>query len=44
MVETLEFYRKLSKKMCAVCGHEMEEQAECYLNVCKDCEKEIEEI
>ena len=36
-MENLEFYRNIAKKDCEKCGHPMEEQAECYGNVCDSC-------
>lgn len=32
-----EFFRNLPAKKCIECGKEMEEQHECYGNVCNEC-------
>lgn len=37
MINVLEFFRNLPKKSCQQCGYEMAEQADCYVNVCDDC-------
>ncbi|WP_343795349.1 protein YhfH [Bacillus carboniphilus] len=33
----LEFFRNLPKKQCHECGNAIEEQHECYGNVCENC-------
>jgi len=37
MVNVIEFFRNLPKKKCTNCGHEMIEQADCYNNLCDEC-------
>ncbi|GAB7386870.1 protein YhfH [Bacillaceae bacterium] len=37
MAPVLEFFRNLPKKICAVCGKVMQEQADCYANECFEC-------
>ncbi|RPK00385.1 hypothetical protein EH11_02568 [Bacillus subtilis] len=34
-----EFFRNLPSKKCAECGKKIEEQHECYGNICNDCIK-----
>lgn len=33
----MEFFRNLPPKKCTECGHEIEEQHECYGNKCDKC-------
>jgi len=33
----LEFFRNLPQKFCMICGSKIEEQSECYSNVCHSC-------
>lgn len=37
MVNVIEFFRNLPKKHCQQCGVEMVEQADCYGNLCPEC-------
>lgn len=38
MVESIvEFYKNLPPKTCATCEIELEEQHECYSNICHSC-------
>ncbi|MFD1017781.1 protein YhfH [Thalassobacillus hwangdonensis] len=37
MMSIVEFFKNLPRKQCASCGHDIEEQADCYGNVCDDC-------
>ncbi|PRP55898.1 YhfH family protein [Bacillus halotolerans] len=34
-----EFFRNLPSKKCAECGKKIDEQHECYGNICNDCTK-----
>lgn len=34
---SIEFFKNLPPKKCIKCGHEIEEQAECYGNTCDHC-------
>lgn len=34
----VEFFKNLPKKKCQKCGHEIVEMADCYRNVCHDCD------
>lgn len=36
-MEPLTFYQTIEKKNCTKCGCKMEEQAECYIEVCDAC-------
>ena len=36
-MEPLTFYQTIEKKECSACGCTMEEQSECYINVCNSC-------
>lgn len=38
MFNVIEFFRNLPKKMCAHCGEEIIEQADCYKNICEQCD------
>ncbi|UOR13188.1 protein YhfH [Halobacillus amylolyticus] len=37
MMNVLEFFRNLPKKQCASCGNVIQEQADCYGNLCDEC-------
>ena len=38
MIENVvEFFKNLPAKICRTCGHEMEEQFDCYTNHCDKC-------
>ena len=37
MMNVVEFFRNLPKKKCNHCGFEMVEQADCYGNICDEC-------
>ncbi|WP_114352914.1 protein YhfH [Saliterribacillus persicus] len=37
MINVIEFFRNLPKKKCAKCGGNITEQADCYNNVCDNC-------
>lgn len=32
-----EFFRNLPGKCCSKCGNTIEEQADCYINICEEC-------
>ncbi|WP_243646778.1 protein YhfH [Melghiribacillus thermohalophilus] len=34
----LEFFRNLPQKKCSKCGKDIQEQADCYGNLCYDCD------
>lgn len=38
MINVMDFFRNLPKKKCSKCGHEMVEKADCYGNLCDDCD------
>lgn len=37
LLSIIEFFQSLPAKHCSKCGEEIEEQAECYGNVCYKC-------
>ncbi|HEY4565845.1 YhfH family protein [Planococcaceae bacterium Storch 2/2-2] len=37
MTNIVQFFRNLPAKVCTTCGHEIEEQHECYSNTCDSC-------
>ncbi|QPC46008.1 protein YhfH [Mangrovibacillus cuniculi] len=37
LTNVMEFFRELPKKTCTKCGEHIEEQHECYGNVCDHC-------
>lgn len=38
MMNIIEFFRNLPKKYCSHCGIAMNEKADCYGNICDDCD------
>ncbi|GIO25708.1 protein YhfH [Ornithinibacillus bavariensis] len=34
----LEFFRNLPPKKCQQCGRKINEQADCYINICEECD------
>ncbi len=38
MENVLEFFRNLPQKVCKVCGEHIHEKADCYGNVCDECD------
>ncbi len=38
MMNVLEFFRNLPKKQCSNCGKSIQEQADCYGNLCEKCD------
>ncbi|WP_010093682.1 protein YhfH [Ornithinibacillus scapharcae] len=38
MLNVLEFFRNLPKKKCQKCGQDILEQADCYINICEECD------
>ncbi|MEN1970237.1 protein YhfH [Lentibacillus sp. N15] len=38
MDNIVEFFKKLPKKKCQRCGQDMNEKADCYGNVCDECD------
>lgn len=38
MESMVEFYKTLPKKKCHVCGEAIHEKADCYGNVCDECD------
>lgn len=38
MTKTLDFYRNIPRKECTKCGHEVQEQFDCYITEC-ECHK-----
>lgn len=43
MMNPVEFFRQLPKKVCLECGEPIEEQAESYLSECERCLAKKEE-
>nr|MDH3162959.1 protein YhfH [Bacillus licheniformis] len=37
LAKITEFFRNLPSKKCSVCGHDIDEQDECYGNTCSKC-------
>ncbi|WP_082087915.1 protein YhfH [Domibacillus indicus] len=37
LTNIVEFFKNLPAKQCASCGSHIEEQHDCYSNVCTDC-------
>lgn len=37
ILSIIEFFNKLPAKQCHKCGNKIEEQAECYGNICHKC-------
>lgn len=38
MEPVVDFFRTLPAKVCTECNHPLEEQADCYPNICPECE------
>lgn len=38
MINVLEFFRNLPDKICRQCGYPMTEKADCYGNICDECD------
>jgi len=38
MKNVIEFFRNLPKKKCHMCGNEINEKADCYTNICDECD------
>lgn len=38
MIPVLEFFANLPRKKCRQCESEMQEQADCYVNICSTCD------
>ncbi|WP_102027983.1 protein YhfH [Salirhabdus sp. Marseille-P4669] len=38
MTSVIEFFRNLPKKVCKVCGEQIDEKADCYGNICDECD------
>ncbi|WLV25518.1 protein YhfH [Aciduricibacillus chroicocephali] len=38
MNNIIEFFKKLPKRKCRKCGHEIREKADCYVSLCDDCD------
>lgn len=38
MQSIVEFFRNLPSKRCVHCGNQMVEKADCYGNICDDCD------
>jgi len=38
MMSVVEFFKNLPKKKCHLCGDDMLEKADCYGNLCDDCD------
>ncbi|WP_064965379.1 protein YhfH [Ornithinibacillus contaminans] len=38
ITNVLEFFRTLPKKTCQQCGQEINEQSDCYINICEECD------
>ncbi|MBB6454698.1 ArsR family metal-binding transcriptional regulator [Salirhabdus euzebyi] len=38
MLSILEFFRNLPRKNCSVCGSQIDEKADCYGNLCDECD------
>ncbi|WP_204499111.1 protein YhfH [Aquibacillus albus] len=38
MVNVLEFFRNLPRKKCFNCGNPIDEKADCYSNLCDNCD------
>ncbi|MBM7659859.1 DNA-directed RNA polymerase subunit N (RpoN/RPB10) [Bacillus mesophilus] len=39
LIKSTEFFRNLPPKQCMECGKEIDEQHECYMNHCDNCNK-----
>jgi len=38
MIKVIEFFKNLPKKKCTLCGFDIVEKADCYGNICDDCD------
>ncbi|MFC0523530.1 protein YhfH [Pontibacillus salicampi] len=38
MLNALEFFKNLPDKKCSKCGNTIQEQADCYGNLCEECD------
>lgn len=38
MMSVIEFFRNLPSKTCRSCGAEISEKADCYMNICDECD------
>ncbi|MRH44161.1 YhfH family protein [Aquibacillus halophilus] len=38
MMSIVEFFRNLPRKKCAKCGNDIVEKADCYVNLCDNCD------
>ncbi|MFZ3578665.1 protein YhfH [Virgibacillus sp. DJP39] len=38
MKNVVEFFKSLPKKKCQLCGNDMHEKADCYGNLCDECD------
>ncbi|MEQ6377217.1 protein YhfH [Bacillaceae bacterium S4-13-58] len=38
MISAIEFFKNLPRKKCSKCGNEMDEKADCYHNICDECD------
>nr|WP_096270401.1 protein YhfH [Paucisalibacillus globulus] len=38
MMNVLEFFQNLPKRKCQNCGQDIKEQADCYINICEECD------
>ncbi|GGD24057.1 MULTISPECIES: protein YhfH [Pontibacillus] len=38
MMSPIEFFKTLPEKKCTACGNAIQEQADCYGDVCEECD------
>lgn len=38
MIKIIDFFKNLPRKKCHYCGLDMDEKADCYVNICDDCD------
>ncbi|MDL4842783.1 protein YhfH [Aquibacillus rhizosphaerae] len=38
MISMVEFFRNLPRKKCSKCGNDIVEKADCYVNLCDNCD------
>nr|WP_198134439.1 protein YhfH [Pontibacillus litoralis] len=38
MMNVMEFFKSLPKKKCTKCNNAIQEQADCYGNICEECD------